>query len=937
MRRPRFKSSLLPAALCLAVCGLAGWSSAWGDAASGLAALRQGDYARAESELKAAVPAQRGAASLGLAELYLLTGRIEEGLQAAANAAADPALKERSLLAQGELLRAVGRPEDALRRYQEAVAANPRSPTARVAVGIQQFEMGQPAADKTLGALVQELATGKLDKNSSSALTAAAMAARRLNQATVANEAFQDALAKDPASTTANLEWGALFLEKYRPDEAGKCFQDVLKLNAKDPRALTGLARAIIEASYDVPKATALLSQALAVNPRFVPALTLRAHLAMDDERYAEAEKHLETALAANPADLDALAHLAASKFLQEDTSGYEEARGRALKENPRFSDFYFIVGELAVRQHRYEDAVRLNRQAIALDPRNANALAALATNLMRRGIAGEAEALKLLEQAFKLDGFNVRTFNTLNLYEEVIAKEYVTVDAGAYRFRFEKKERPLLERYVPGLMQRAWDAYVKKYGFTPPTPITVELFTERQHYGARTTGLPEIGAQGTCFGTLITAMSPSAAEASWELVLWHELAHVFHLQLSRNRVARWFTEGLAEYETNVERPYWRRRHGAEIYSMLEAGEVWKIRDLSVAFVRPGRPNGVLLAYQQASLVIHYLAETFGFPKLVEALKMYGAGKQDAEIFPALTGKSLDELDAGFLTWLKKRYSYYAEGFRFNPARYADLEKARAAANASPNDVSAQAVYAAAMLVKSDAGALGQAQKALSLDGMDALARFVFAEALLAAGDAGSAQQTYEAMLAEGTDGYPIRMRLGGMLMRAGDAPGAAAHYRAACRWDPDKSEPYQIMVKYYDDNDERDKLLREAEALLDLEVHDHTTARLLVDRFALDRRWEDLARVAPRVISITPMEPFVHQEYGRALVNLGKPAEAAYELESALLGGVRRPASVRALLARQYLAIGDKARARAAATQALKDDPKNSEAQEVLKKLGPP
>src|SRR3712207_8074108 len=42
-------------------------------------------------------------------------------------------------------------------------------------------------------------------------------------------------------------------------------------------------------------------------------------------------------------------------------------------------------------------------------------------------------------------------------------------------------------------------------------TPITVELFTERQHYGARTTGLPEIGAQGTCFGELITAMSPSS------------------------------------------------------------------------------------------------------------------------------------------------------------------------------------------------------------------------------------------------------------------------------------------------------------------------------------------------------------------------------------------------------------------------------------------
>ena len=39
-------------------------------------------------------------------------------------------------------------------------------------------------------------------------------------------------------------------------------------------------------------------------------------------------------------------------------------------------------------------------------------------------------------------------------------------------------------------LMQRAWELYIKKYGFTPKHPITVELFSERQHYGARTIGV---------------------------------------------------------------------------------------------------------------------------------------------------------------------------------------------------------------------------------------------------------------------------------------------------------------------------------------------------------------------------------------------------------------------------------------------------------------
>jgi Tfp pilus assembly protein PilF len=49
----------------------------------------------------------------------------------------------------------------------------------------------------------------------------------------------------------------------------------------------------------------------------------------------------------------------------------------------------------------------------------------------------------------------------------------------------------------------------------------------------------------------------------------------------------------------------------------------------------------------------------------------------------------------------------------------------------------------------------------------------------------------------------------------------------------------------------------------------------------------------------------------------------------------VRKPGPLRALLAQQYLAIGDKVKAKAAATQALKEDPGNAEATAVLKAAG--
>lgn len=918
-------SALLGGLLFLPVCAIA-------DVKAGQDALLHGRWTEAETEFKSALAVEKGPALVGLAQVYHATGRYPEALAQATAASLVPAVKGRALCLAGEVFRDTGRTTEAVKMFQAALAANPRDLRARVYLGLTYGETGQkPLAEKTLDAFFQEFNAGKIDKEKADQLTYTAMAARALQAWQDANNTFQDAAEKDPAFLQANLEWGDLFLAKYRADEAQKCFQDVLKVNKVHPRALVGMARVRIEAAYDVEAAGKLADQALQVNPKFVPALNFKARLALDDEQFPRAEGFLKQSLAVDPVDLEALALLGASRYLQDDLPGYEAQKAKALKQNPKYGDFYFEVGELAVRHHRYADAVKLNREALAVDPKNGNALSALGTNLLRLGIGREPEALKVMEQAFEADGFNVRTFNTLKLYEEVIAKEYETVPSGLFTFRFNKKERPLLMRYTPALMQRAWDLYVKKYGFTPKNPITVELFTERQHYGARTIGLPELGAQGTCFGELITAMSPASAEASWEQVLWHELAHVFHIQLSNNRVPRWFTEGLAEYETNIERPYWRREHSREIYLSLQRGDLWKIGELSGAFTHPDRPNGVTIAYQQSSLVIHYLAGTFGFPKLVEALKLYGKGQHDDQVLPAVTGKTLEQLDAGFREYLRKQYPHYAQGFLLDPD--ADPEKVKAQADAKPSDAAAQAAYAAVLLKKPEA-ARDQAKKALALDGKNVVARYVLAQALLALEDVKGAKTEFEALLAGGTDGYGVRAALGRMAAMDGDVETAARHLNQAKKWDPDRVEPYAILLQLYEAKDRREDVLKETEAYLDVQEHDHDAARLLIDRYAADKKWAEVARVAPRVIGITPVESFVHQQYGIALAELKRPKEAVYELESALIAGVRKPAPLRALLAKQYLLAGDKAKAKEAAEQTLKEDPGNPDAEAVLKEV---
>lgn len=934
-RRVRRNGTVVIAAALVCLVG----GAARADVKTGQAALQKGQWEDAEKEFKASLELEKGPAYLGLAEVYQVTGRYPEAIQAATEASLVPATKARALCLAGEVFRETGKADDALKMFRAAMGADatstPASLRARLYLGITLHDTGKAAeAQKTFTQFIQDFNNRKIDANRADHLTYTAVAAKYLQAWQDANDTFQEALDKDPEFQLANLEWGELFLAKYNAQEAAKCFQAVLKQNRSLPRALVDMARLQVETSYNTIAATRLSDEALKINPKYVPALNVKARLALDDEEFAQAEALLKQSLEVNPVDLEALALQGASRYLQDDPAGYEAARQKALAQNPRYSDFYFLVGELAVRHHRYAEGVQLNRQAVALDPKNTNALAALGANLLRLGLAHEAEGLKFVNQAFKLDGFNVRTFNTLNLYENVIAKEYETVPGPVFSLRLNKKERPLLSRYVPRLMASAWDNFVKKYGFTPKHPITVELFTERQHYGARTIGLPEFGAQGTCFGELITAMSPASAEADWEQVLWHELAHVFHLQLSQNRVPRWFTEGLAEYETNVTRPYWKREHGREIYLSLRRGDLWKISELSSAFTRPNRPNGVVIAYQQSSLVVHYLAETYGFPKLVEALKLYGKGQHDAEVLPAITGKPVEKLDEEFRGYLRRRFAYYEKGFFFDPGAYADGAKLKAEAEAKPKDAGAQAAYAAALLARQPMEAAAAARKALEIEPAEPLARYVLAEALLRTKEMEAAALEFERLLTEGVDGYPIRFALGRLAAMAGSVEAAAMHLNAAKKWDPDRGEPYAILMGLYEAKELRDELLKETEAYLEVQEHDHDSARLLIDRFSIDGRWEDIVRVAPRVLGITPMESYVHHQYGLALAKLKRPREAIFELESALIGGVRKPASLRGVLAKQYLALGDKARAKAVAQQALKEDPKNVDAAQVLKQI---
>src|SRR5206468_10422673 len=151
------------------------------------------------------------------------------------------------------------------------------------------------------------------------------------------------------------------------------------------------------------------------------------------------------------------------------------------------------------------------------------------------------------------------------------------------------------------------------RYEFTPRGPILIEIFPKHDDFAVRNVGLPGmIGALGACFGRVVTMDSPKArppGSFQWEATLWHELAHVVTIQMSNQRVPRWLTEGVSEFEQKRARPEWARQMDIEFAQLMERGETIKLRDLNAAFTNPRK---ISIAYFQGEVIVEHIVATYG-------------------------------------------------------------------------------------------------------------------------------------------------------------------------------------------------------------------------------------------------------------------------------------------------------------------------------------
>lgn len=464
----------------------------------------------------------------------------------------------------------------------------------------------------------------------------------------VLEKVFATAQKSDPKLRDVYLARGELALDKHDFALAAKAFEEGLKQLPDDPDLLCGRARAY--AGGDRQVAVESLKAALKENSRHVPSLLQLADHHIDAEEYAEAATVLDNAVKVNPTQPEAWAYRAVLAHLRNDPVAEQAARETALSawaKNPRVD---YLIGESLSQKYRFAEGAAYQRRALASDPSYLPAAAQLAHDLLRLG--EETEGWALAQTVYEKDDYDVEAFNLVTLRDTM--KKYAVLTSDDFIVRMAGQEVAVYGSRVLALLRRAQKTLVEKYGVELARPTTVEIFADQKDFAVRTFGLPDIpGFLGVCFGRVVTANSPatSGSPTNWESVLWHEFCHVITLQLTKNKMPRWLSEGISVYEERQANPSWGMQIDARYREMILGGDLVPVGSLSAAFLAPKTSRHLQFAYLESSLVVEFIVGRYGIDHLRGIL---GDLREGAEINAAL------EKNTAPLSTLEQEFAAYA-------------------------------------------------------------------------------------------------------------------------------------------------------------------------------------------------------------------------------------------------------------------------------------
>jgi predicted Zn-dependent protease len=361
-----------------------------------------------------------------------------------------------------------------------------------------------------------------------------------------------------------------------------------------------------------------------------------------------------------HPNRLEAIGLRAALEFIIGNEAELPTLMAAADRIAPSRSDAQLIAGSVLSKAYQKAAAEQLLKDVLKRTPWETSARHELGDIYINE--AREADALAVLDEAYKSDPYNIKTVNYLRLIAEL--EKYQKFHTEHFIIYFDADADPIVADEIGPFLEESYAEVTKVFQYQPPEKIIVQVYPANDEFSVRIAGVPGVENFGVSFGRVLATIAPrrgtKQGNFNWARVLKHEFVHTINLLQTNHRTPRWLTEGLAVWQEGV--PFRFKEVPEELYKRTMAGKLFTIRGIPLAFVRPTVPADGEQAYTQGAYLAKYMVATFGSDSIVKLLNAYATTKSDDEAFLAATGKPLAEVESGWHAWMKEQLKDWGYG-----------------------------------------------------------------------------------------------------------------------------------------------------------------------------------------------------------------------------------------------------------------------------------
>jgi tetratricopeptide (TPR) repeat protein len=321
----------------------------------------------------------RGSALAGLKDLDSAISQIEDAIQL------DP---ERSGTydSLGTLELANGDRNGAEEAFKKAVQLSPASVPARLTLAT--FYLSARRAADAEDAFKETLRLDPKNPAANRALSLFYVATHRFQEA----ERYLKTVADAPGATTARLELADYYLMTARPTEAEQVLNMVGADNAKAHAGAQSRLAAVEYAEGKKPQAYARLNDLLTRQPKYAPALLIKARFLRTEHRIDEAVAQAKAATQADPTFLQGHFFLGKLYMEMSEFTAAADAFREILKLNPRATAAQIALSRAQLASGNTDASLESARDALNAQPQNPDAHLLLARGLIARGKLADAE-----------------------------------------------------------------------------------------------------------------------------------------------------------------------------------------------------------------------------------------------------------------------------------------------------------------------------------------------------------------------------------------------------------------------------------------------------------------------------------------------------------------------------------------------------------------